>query len=77
MAGYAGIATAISMAAEYQKEMTPHAHGPVAVSDVYFHNTLPQITSILEENIRDTRHDVVDRIFRKLSMMYSDHHISM
>ena len=56
MGGYAGIATAIAMAVEYQKEMTPHGHGLVAVSNVYSHNTLPQIASKLEENICDARH---------------------
>ena len=62
MGGCAGIATAIAMAVEYQKEMAPHGHGVVAVSNVYFHNTLPQIAELLDKNIRDTRHDLVNRI---------------
>ena len=61
MGGYAGIATAIAMAVEYQKEMTPHGHGLVAVSNVYSHNTLPEIAAMLEDNIRDARHDLVNR----------------
>ena len=62
MGGYAGIATAIAMAVEYQKEMTPHGHGLVAVSNKYSHNTLPQIAAMLEDNIRDARRDLVNRI---------------
>ena len=47
LGGYAGIARAISMAVEYQKEAAPHTHSLVAVSNVYSHNTLPQIASKL------------------------------
>ena len=62
MGGYAGIAAAIAMAVEHQKEMTPHSHGQVAVSNVYSHNTLPQIAEMLDQNIRDVRHGLINRI---------------
>ena len=62
MGGFAGIARAIAMAVEDQKATTPHTHDLAALSNVYSHNTLPVIAFMLEENIRDARHDLVDRM---------------
>ena len=74
MGGYAGIATAIAMAVEPQKEMTPYAYGLVAVSNVYSHNTLPQIAELLDQNIRDVRHDLVNRIQQYVNHVQKSSH---
>ena len=62
MSGYASIARGIAIAAEYHREAPPHTRGLAALSIVYSHSTLPVIVFMLEENIRDARHDLVEGI---------------
>ena len=48
MGGYAGLATGMAFATEYQGEATPHGHGFVSLANMYQHHNLEQIGSIIE-----------------------------
>ena len=50
MGGYAGLATAMSFATEYQGEATPHGHGFVSLANMYQHHTLEEIGHMIERN---------------------------
>ena len=50
MGGYAGIATAMAFATEYQGEATPHGHGFVSLANMYQHHTLEEIGNMIEHN---------------------------
>ena len=50
MGGYAGMATAMSFATEYQGEATPHGHGFVSLANMYQQNTLEEIGNMIELN---------------------------
>ena len=50
MGGYAGLATAMCFATEYQGEATPHGHGFVSLANMYQHNTLEEIGNMIERN---------------------------
>ena len=63
MGGYAGIATAMAFATEYQGEATPHGHGFVSLANMYQHNTLEEIGRMIEENAQGIPPEVMlDRI---------------
>ena len=50
MGGYAGLATGMAFATEYQGESTPHGHGFVSLANMYQHCNLEEIGRMLEEN---------------------------
>ena len=50
LGGYAGMATAMSFATEYQGEATPHGHGFVSLANMYQHHTLEEIGNMIEHN---------------------------
>ena len=50
MGGYAGIATAMVMATEFQGDGTPHGHGFIPLANVYQHATLKEIAKHTEAN---------------------------
>ena len=50
MGGYAGLATAMAFATEYQGEATPHGHGFVSLANMYQHHTLEEIGHLIENN---------------------------
>ena len=50
MGDYAGMATGMAFAVEYQGEATPHAHGFVSLANMYQHHTLEEVGHILEKN---------------------------
>ncbi len=65
MGGYAGIATALCFATEYQGEATPHGHGFVSLANAYRHHTLEEIGNLIERNAQGiTPEAMVERITR-------------
>ena len=63
MGGYAGIATAMGFANEFQGDGTAHGHGFVALANVYQYTTLNDIAALIRSNIRNlSPKGVVDRI---------------
>jgi len=65
MGGYAGIATALCFATEYQGEATPHGHGFVCLSNQYRHHTLEEIGNLIERNaLGMTPEAMIQRITR-------------
>ena len=66
MGGYAGIATNMGFAVEFQADSTPHAHGFVSLANMYQHNTLFDIARMLTENCRKWfADDIVDGVSRE------------
>ena len=53
MGGFAGIAAAMAFATEFQGEGTAHAHGFVALANIYQHNTVHDIAAMLESNSKE------------------------
>ena len=50
MGGYAGLATAMAFAIEYQGEATPHGHGFVSLANIYQHNNLHTISTMIQRS---------------------------
>ena len=50
MGGYAGLATALAFATEYQGEATPHGHGFISLANIYQHNNLHTISTMIQQN---------------------------
>jgi hypothetical protein len=50
MGGYAGLATGLAFATEFQGDGTPHAHGFVSLANMYQHRTLKEIGDLIESN---------------------------
>ena len=50
MGGYAGLATGMAFATEYQGEATHHGHGFVSLANMYQHHNLEEIGKIIEKN---------------------------
>ena len=62
MGGYAGLATGMAFATEYQGEATPHGHGFVSLANMYQHHNLEQIGDMIERNSKGmTPEDMLDR----------------
>ena len=51
LGGYAGLATALAFATEFQGDGTPHGHGFVSLANMYQHNNLEQIANMLQKNV--------------------------
>ncbi len=61
--GFAGIATAMAFANEFQGEGAPHGHGFLSLANIYQHNTVHQIATTLESNSRGMcAGDLVQRV---------------
>ena len=52
MGGYAGLATGMGFATEFQGEGTPHGHGFVCLANMWQHHTLEEIGRIIESRSR-------------------------
>ena len=48
LGGYAGIATAMAFANEFQGDGTPHGHGFIGLANAYQHATLEDIANRIE-----------------------------
>ena len=77
MGGYAGIATAMAFANEFQGDGTPHGHGFVALANIYKYSTLEQIRQALEEHIHKiSPARMVDRITDFMEHLHREDHFS-
>ena len=75
MGGYAGLATAMSFATEYQGEATPHGHGFVSLANMYQHNTLEAIGNMIERNSEGIPPEaMLERITRFCEHMQREDH---
>ena len=59
MGGFAGLATGLAFATEFQGDGTPHGHGFVSLANMYQHQTLQEIAEILESNFQDMTPEVI------------------
>ena len=63
MSGYAGLATGMAFATEYQGEATPHGHGFVSLVNMYQHHNLNDIKDLIERNHQGISTDeVLERV---------------
>ena len=75
MGGYAGLATALAFAVEYQGEATPHAYGFVSLANMYQYHTLEEVGRILEKNAQGMSPDVMlRRLFRFREHLQKEDH---
>ena len=75
MGGYAGLATGMAFATEYQGESTPHGHGFVSLANMYQHHNLEEIGRIIEENHRGIEPEVMlDRIKNFVNQIQKEEH---
>ena len=75
MGGYAGIATAMAFANEFQGDGTPHGHGVVALANAYQFSSLDAIADLLEENIHGLDPaDMVQRITSFMEHLHREDH---
>ena len=59
MGGFAGLATGLAFATEFQGDGTPHAHGFVSLANMYQHHTLDEIGEIIASNQQKMTPEVV------------------
>ena len=77
MGGYAGIATAMAFANEFQGGGTPHGHGFVALANAYQFNSLQHIADLLEQNIHElSPADMVQRITSFIEHLHREDHFN-
>ena len=77
MGGYAGIATAMAFANEFQGDGTPHGHGFVALANAYQFNSLQHIADLLEQNIHElSPADMVQRITSFIEHLHREDHFN-
>ena len=63
MGGYAGLATGMAFATEYQGEATPHGHGFDSFVNMYQHHNLNEIGNLIEQNHRGiSAEDMLERV---------------
>ena len=75
MGGYAGLATGMAFATEYQGEATPHGHGFVSLANMYQHHTLEDIGKIIEDNAEGISPEVMlERITRFCEHLQREDH---
>ena len=75
MGGYAGLATAMGFATEYQGEATPHGHGFVSLANMYQQHTLEEIGNMIERNSEDIAPEaMLERITRFCEHMQREDH---
>ena len=76
MGGYAGLATGMAFATEYQGEATPHGHGFVSLANMYQRQNLEQIGSIIESNYKGiTPQDMLDRVKKFVGHLQREDHM--
>ena len=77
LGGYAGLATALAFATEFQGDGTPHGHGFVCLANMYQHSTLEQIADMLEHNIHKCSTDeMVQRITDFMEHLHREDHFN-
>ena len=75
MGGYAGIATAMAFANEFQGDGTAHGHGLVALANIYQHSTLEDIATLITSNIGQlSPARVVQRITSFIEHLHREDH---
>ena len=76
MGGFAGLATGLVIATEYQGEATPHGHGFASLVNMYQHNSLQEIGTIIEQNARGIdRQVMLDRLFKFVEHVQREDHV--
>ena len=77
MGGYAGLATGMIFATEYQGEATPHGHGLVSLSNMHQHHNLEEIGQILEKNATAIRgEDMLSRATQFVEHLQREDHVN-
>eukprot|EP00973_Karenia_brevis_P023918 3297879-Karenia_brevis.AAC.1 len=65
MGGYAGPATGMCFATEYQGEATPRGHGFVSLANMYQHHTLDDVRKLIKEKFKPiSSEEMIRRITR-------------
>ena len=77
MGGYAGLATGLAFATEFQGDGTPHAHGFVSLANMYQHRTLKEIGDLIECNHQGmTAESVLERIVKFTEHLQREDHFN-
>ena len=75
MGGYAGIATALAFANEFQGDDTPQGHGFVAFANVYQYITLQNIGAMLNDNVHNLpAEEMLGRITNFMEHLHREDH---
>ena len=76
MGGYAGLATGMAFATEYQGEATPHGHGFVSLANMYQHHNLEQIGDMIESNSKGlTPEEMLERVKSFVNHLQREEHM--
>ena len=76
MGGYAGLATGMAFATEYQGEATPHGHGFVSLANMYQHHNLEQIGNIIESKYNGiTPEEMLNRVKSFVNHLQREDHM--
>ena len=75
MGGFAGLATGLAFATEFQGDGTPHAHGFVSLANMYQHHSLADIGDIISSNQHGLTPDaVLERITNFVEHLQREDH---
>ena len=75
MGGFAGLATSLAFATEFQGDGTPHGHGFVSLANMYQHHTLEEIGRIIEHNSKGlSPKDMLDRVLQFVEHLQREDH---
>ena len=77
MGGFAGLATAMCFATEFQGDGTPHGHGFVSLVNMYQHCTLEEIGNMIESNVKNVNgQTILERITAFLEHVQREDHFN-
>ena len=75
MGGYAGLATGMAFATEYQGEGTPHGHGFISLANMYQHHNLEEIGKMIAHiSQKITAADMLERITQFVEHVQREDH---
>ena len=75
MGGFAGLATAMGFATEFQGSGTPHGHGFVSLVNMYQHLTLEEIGDMIEKSAKSlTSDDLLTRVINFVEHLQREDH---
>ena len=76
MSGFAGLATGLALATEFEGDGTPHAHGFVSLANMYQHHSLASIGDIISSNQHGLGPDaVVESITNCVEDLQRENHL--
>ena len=75
MGGFAGLATGLAFATEFQGDGTPHGHGLVSLANMYQHHSLEEICQIIASNVQGmTPEAALERVTSSVEHLQREDH---